>query len=135
MKETNKRHDKDGAEVLDPVPMQPPLGYKRAPSLSEQIRQQVIAAKLDELANMEETEDEADDFEVGDDFEPLSPYENDHIPSIKQLRQKVTEIQAEIHKRNLEVLKKQIDEQNAKKGGVSPPAAEGGDTTKPQATP
>lgn len=91
-------HDVDGREFGDPTPLQPPLGYKRSLSLNEQIAQQVrlhhIAAL--EAAMDEETDEEADDFEVGDDFEPSSKYENDHIPSIKELKQRALEINEEI---------------------------------------
>lgn len=93
-----KRHNENGEEILDPTPMQPPLGYKKSPSLHEQITQAVRLAKLQllENASLEETEEEADDFEVGEDFEPLSPYENDHIPTVKKLREQVQAINKKI---------------------------------------
>lgn len=116
------RHNENGEEILNDTPMQPPLGYRRAPSLAEQIRAQVIAAKLEELDQLEETEDDADDFEVGDDYEPLSSYENDHIPSIKELRRQVSEINAEIHKRNHEALREQVNNNNESKR-IEPAAA------------
>jgi len=113
MKDTRLRHDDAGREKLDDRPMQPPLGYKRAPTLAEQIRQQVIRAKLEELEMLQETDEEADDFEVGDDFEPLSPHENEHIPSIKELRKRADEINAEIRRQNLEKLRDQLEKQQA----------------------
>lgn len=99
------KHDENGGEVLDPTPMQPPLGYKRSLSLSEQIAQQVRIAHLKILEDsaVSETEDEADDFEVGDDFEPLSQYENDHMPTLANLKKKAAEINAAIKKRNTEL--------------------------------
>lgn len=111
MKWTDHRHNENGEEVLDPVPLQPPLGYKRAPTLAEQIRHQVLAAKLDALNDMEETDEEADDFVVGDDFEPLSPHENDHIPTIKALKARAAEINAEIQRVNLEAYKKRVEKE------------------------
>lgn len=101
-RKSKDRHNDDGEEILDPVPMQPPLGYKKTLSLSEQIAQQVRRMKLELLQDdsIQETDEEADDFEVGDDFEPLSPYENDHIPSIKQLKQRAKEINEQIKEAN-----------------------------------
>lgn len=124
MKRTHGRHSETGGERLDPTPMQPPLGYKRAPSLSEQIRAQVLAAKLEALDALEETEEEADDFEVGDDFEPLSPHENEHVPSIKTLKARAQEINDEIKRRNMEQLREKLEKEIAeKKGGAAAPPA------------
>jgi len=69
--------DERGREKPDPVPLSPPLGYKKQPSLAEQIRAMVRSEKLRqevEEAGME-TWDEADDFDIGDDYDPRSPYE------------------------------------------------------------
>lgn len=93
-KTTDKRNrfDENGAEILNPTPMQPPLGYNKAPSLAEQIRQQVRAYKA--LDDMEpETEEEADDFEIEDDPMPESRWENDMIPSIKEVRARARELE------------------------------------------
>lgn len=79
--------DDQGREVLDPTPMSPPLGYQRQPSLSEQIRDMVRSEKLRlELEGTgAETFEEADDFEVGDDYDPTTPYENDFDPPISEM--------------------------------------------------
>jgi len=89
----HNRHTEDGLEVLNPIPMQPPLGYKAAPSLSDTIRQQVIAAKRLAELEMVESEEEADDFEVDDDPIPHSPWENDLVPSIKETRARLRELE------------------------------------------
>lgn len=96
------RHSPSGEELLDPTPMQPPLGYKKAPSLSEMIAQQVRQMKLENLLDqtLEETDEEADDFEVGDDVEPMSKWENDHIPSIKVLKKRAKQINDAIKEAN-----------------------------------
>lgn len=121
-KRSAERHNSHGEEVLDPTPMQPPLGYKKTPSLSEQIQQQVRIAQLKMLEDMalEETEDEADDFEIGDDYEPLSKHENDHMPSLANLKKKAAEINAAIKKRNLE-LAIEANKDAIKKAGSPPP--------------
>lgn len=66
-----------GFEIPDPTPMAPPIGYKRQPSLAEQIREMVRSEKLaqEAAAAGAETFEEADDFDVEDDEFPASPYE------------------------------------------------------------
>lgn len=79
--------DELGREINDPTPMEPPLGYVRQPSLAEQIRDMVRGEKLRmeaEAAGME-TFEESDDFDVGDDYDPHSPYENDFDPPLSEL--------------------------------------------------
>lgn len=74
------RLDAERREIMDPVPIQPPIGYKKAPSLSEQIRDMVRNEKLaQELAAQgAESFEEADDFDIPDDpVDPSSPYEAD----------------------------------------------------------
>lgn len=89
----HNRHDENGGECLNPIPMQPPLGYKPTLSLAEQIRQQVRALSL---SNMEpETEEEADDFEIADDPIIQSRWENDMVPSIKETRSRLRELEAQ----------------------------------------
>jgi len=99
---SEEKHNRQGQELMDPTPMQPPMGYRKTPTLSEQIAQQVRQMKLELLQNdsIGETEEDADDFEIGDDFEPLSPHENDHIPSIKVLKQQALEINKRIEEAN-----------------------------------
>lgn len=64
-------------EHPDPTPMAPPVGFKRRPSLADQIREMVrnerLQRELDQAGY--ETFEEADDFDVGDDFDPTSAYE------------------------------------------------------------
>jgi len=102
---SERKHDEYGNEIGDPTPMQPPLGYKKTLSLSEQIAQQVRISHLRMLNDMvvDETEDDADDFQVGEDFEPMSPHENDHMPTLANLKKKAKEINDAIEKRKLEL--------------------------------
>lgn len=76
--------DERGREVPDPEPMQPPVGYNRQPSLSEQMRAMILSERLAREAAEAglETFEEADDFEIGDDFEEErhSPYEANFDP-------------------------------------------------------
>lgn len=70
----------DGRFVPDPVPMEPPIGYVKQPSMVEIVRDMVRSEKLRaeiEAAGHESFE-EADDFDVGDDPELLrSGYEDE----------------------------------------------------------
>lgn len=88
----HNRFSEDNKEILNPTPVQPPLGYKPSKSLAEQIREQVRALKhLDDTEP--ETEEEADDFEIEEDPIPHSRWENDLIPSIKETRARARELE------------------------------------------
>lgn len=78
--------DKFGREMPSPLPIAPPLGYRKSPTLAEQIRAMVISEKLKQEAQAAgaETFEEADDFDVDDDFDPTSPYEVDFDPPLAQ---------------------------------------------------
>lgn len=91
----DNRFTEDGHEILNPTPIQPPLGYKPTLSLAEQIRQQVHAQKKLLELSLQETEEEADDFEIEDDPQPVSRWENDLIPSIKETRSRLRELEAQ----------------------------------------
>lgn len=89
------RFDENGHEILNPTPVAAPLGYKPTLSLAEQIRLQV--RQLKQLDDMEpETEEEADDFEIDEDPQPQSRWENDMIPSIKETRSRARELEAQL---------------------------------------
>lgn len=91
----NNRFDEYGREVLNPTPMQPPLGYTKAPSLAQQIREQILSMRALE-DNDPETEEEADDFEIEDDPAPVSRWENDLVPSIKETRARARALEQEL---------------------------------------
>lgn len=129
LKEPNKhdaKHDQNGGEIGNPVPLEPPLGYKRSLSLSEQIAQQVRIQTLRILEDqaIHETDDEADDFEVGEDYEPLSQHENDHMPSLANLKKLQKQINDKIEKRKLELAiedhKTRIEKHEKKVGAAAP---------------
>lgn len=66
-----------GQLVPDPVPMEPPIGYKSQPSMIDIIRDQVMKVSQDAARQGYESEEQADDFDVGDEPELRSPYELD----------------------------------------------------------
>lgn len=80
--------DERGAEVLDDTPIAPPIGYTKTKSMMEIVRDMVISEKLaQDAANAGyETFEESEDFDVDDDFDPSTPYENDFDPTIGDLR-------------------------------------------------
>lgn len=84
-----------GQLIPDPTPMAPPIGYKAQPSMMEIVRQQVLLASREAAEAGYETEEEADDFVVGDEPELRSPYELDpesEVP-ISVLRARAEEAQ------------------------------------------
>lgn len=72
-----KRQTPNGEEMPDPVPMQPPLGYIKQPSMIEHVRNMIRSEQLrqEALAAGFESFEEADDFDVPDEIEPISAYE------------------------------------------------------------
>lgn len=60
----------DGREILDPRPMTVPTGLGRPETLKDQIRR-VLRQELSDQASRQgfESEEEANDFDVGDEFE------------------------------------------------------------------
>lgn len=91
-----KRYDRlsqKGREVVDSTPMAPPVGYKKSPSIQEQLRAMVVRELAAREALKEqgfETFEEADDFEIADDpVDPGTPYEMDFDPvGISELRRR-----------------------------------------------
>jgi len=72
----------DGREIVSNVPMAPPLGWKKQPSMIDHIRNLVRSERLRQEVESAgfETPEEADDFDVGDDYDPSSPYEHNFDP-------------------------------------------------------
>lgn len=74
---SNAYQDAFGREILSSVPVEPPLGYVKRPSIADQIRDAIRQASIEAHAAGAETEEEANDFDVDEDMEPTSPWEND----------------------------------------------------------
>jgi len=68
--------DSDGREIPDPTPAAIPFQFSRPLSLQEEIKRfvRIEASRAAADAGAESFE-EADDFEVDEDPDPLSPYE------------------------------------------------------------
>lgn len=70
-----------GKEYPNPVPMEAPIGFVPMKPLHEQIREMVLR-EIGSQAEREgfESAEEAEDFEIGDDYDPASPWELDFEP-------------------------------------------------------
>ena len=77
VKAAHVKYDDQGRELMDPTPVAPPIGYRKSPSITEQIRNMIRSERLREEAEEQgyESFEDADDFDVGDDYDPKSPYE------------------------------------------------------------
>lgn len=78
----------DGSALIpDPTPIAPPLGYIKQPSITERIRDMVRSEHLRAAAEAAgaETFEEANDFDVGDDYDPNSPYEEVYEPPVRDM--------------------------------------------------
>lgn len=111
-------------EMMNGTPMQPPLNYRPQPSLAMQVRQAVLAQKLEDYYNLKETDEEADDFAVDDEFEPYSPHENENMPSIRELKKRAEEINKQIEHQKIERLKNKLEAETGRRGGGAAPADE-----------
>lgn len=69
-----KLNDK-GQEVLDPTPVAIPVRALRRPSTLDEIRQYIGLVNREAEQAGQETFEESDDFDVGDDYDPQSPWE------------------------------------------------------------
>lgn len=117
--------NENGAEIPDPVPMAPPLGYKKQPSLHDRIRDMVRGEHL-RLAALQagaETFDEADDFDIEDDeVDPSTPYEEQFDPVDAKIRRDLRD--AEFHAQYVERMQKlgiQMETENGEAGRSSEP--------------
>lgn len=72
-------------EIVSAIPVAPPVGYVEQPSLVERIRSMVRSEHLRYAATEAgyETFEDAEDFEIGDDFEPHTPYEAVFDPPVQ----------------------------------------------------
>lgn len=71
---------KDGKEYLDDTPVEMPAGFKRPESIHDMIKRYIRSEQFNAqmAAQGKETEDEANDFEVEDDNDPLERFITAH---------------------------------------------------------
>lgn len=87
------RIDEQGREILDNTPVAMPAGFERPESIHDKIKRMIRSERLAQEAQQAgfETPEEADDFDIGDDYDPRSPYELDFDQEQRELRQGVNE--------------------------------------------
>jgi len=91
------RLDEFGRELVDSRPMEPPVGYQKRESVTEQIRRMIHQASAEAASAGAETEAEANDFYIADDPGselPPTNYEFDEDYELEQqlARQKAAQI-------------------------------------------
>lgn len=76
------RRDEYGRETPDPVPLAPPIGWFKQPSMFDQVRDMVRGEHLRMYAEAQgdESFEDANDFDVDDDIFPASEHEGDFEP-------------------------------------------------------
>lgn len=116
---------KRSVELPDPVPLAPPLGYKKAPSLRDQIREMVLSERLrmEAEAAGAETFEEADDFDVPD-LDPTSPFEEvfDPVEDLRRRRQWEADVRTEADRRDRVDFPDRFPEpQEGRQGDSAPP--------------
>lgn len=87
----------EGKFIPDSVPVAPPLGYKRQPSMVEIVRNMVRSEKLAEEARNAgaETFEESEDFDIDDEPEDLrSGWETEFDPPLDEIQRAVEEERA-----------------------------------------
>lgn len=77
----------DGTVMADPVPMAPPIGYKKHPSMVEIVRDMVRSERLAQevAASGSETFEESEDFDIDDEYLLHSQWENDFDPPLSEI--------------------------------------------------
>lgn len=70
-----------GAELPNPTPIDPPIGFVPAEPIHEQIKRMVLREMAAQQGLSEDDSlEELDDFDVGDDYDPESPWEEQFWP-------------------------------------------------------
>lgn len=100
--------DENGHEVVSNVPEAPPLGWRKQPTMIDHIRNMIRSEKLREEAAAagNESFEDADDFDVGDDLDPTSPYEAEFEPvKAVKARKEVADAEERVVKAGAEAAK------------------------------
>jgi len=97
----NARLDPNGAEVLDETPIMIPSGLTRPETLAEKVAHMLRGERMRMAAEAQgfETFDEAEDFDVDDDYDPHSQWENDFDVPLDELRRRAFQLREEIAER------------------------------------
>lgn len=71
------KYDEEGREIMDPTPVAIPAGFKPPETIEEKILRLVRAREIQAQLEAQglETFEDAEDFDVDDDFDPATPFE------------------------------------------------------------
>lgn len=97
-------YDEHGREIPDPTPVARALGLGPRASTLDEIRAAIGLIDRERAMSGEETFEEADDFDVEEDFDPVSPWEisADNDQALEQLKTDIREgrvYRREMHRR------------------------------------
>jgi len=81
--------DQNGHEILDNTPVARPVRISTRPNSLEELKALLRIVSREAELNGQETFEEAEDFDVGDDAEPYSPWE---LPTDEQLESFVLDL-------------------------------------------
>lgn len=89
-------YNKQGEEIPDDRPMSAAVGFKRPPSLAEMVKNLVRNEQIQRDFDTHgiETFDDADDFNVDDDFDPSSPWEESFDPTYPHIAARMQEVRS-----------------------------------------
>lgn len=120
IKRTGPKYNEKGEEMMDPTPVALPIAFKRPESVG-QMMQRLIKNHYSKVAAAEglDSFDDADDFDIGDDVEPKSPYESDldgtdALPAVNEPRHNTHNWRGK-RKAALEAAEKRIKELEAER--------------------
>lgn len=71
-----------GREIPDPNPLSIPAGFRKPETLASQIARLVKRQKMEDDDQVDETWEDALDFDIDDDFDPTSPWETVYDPDL-----------------------------------------------------
>lgn len=139
--------DDNFREIPDPVPLAPPIGWFKQPSMFDQVRDMVRSEHMRLYAASQgaETFEEASDFDVDDDMFPASQYEDaaDFEPLADLQARRQAEFDREYRAKREERRRKReerewaLEDRPAASSGApaAPRAAEGGSEPKASGSP
>lgn len=112
--------DPYGHELPDPTPLRLPSGFRRPETLQEQVARLVrtqISREAEEAGY--ETFEEAEDFDVDDDFDPSSPFETIFDPVLGEVTPHDLKTFESEYRRKFIGLQQKFFEQEEKAGDIA----------------
>lgn len=124
-----KKYNERGEEMMDPKPRAVPIGFEKPEPLEAMLARVLRNQRtIDALARAgKESFDEANDFEVGEDYDPKSPHEEHFYGQFEQEIALEAERVKEVKAREKEIRKKFFEEKpKPRREAPAAPGVEGG---------